>query len=41
MPPAASAPLAAAEARASDEPAGVNVFQLIRLRDRLAQALED
>jgi DNA-binding transcriptional MerR regulator len=40
MPPAAPPQIAPAEAAASDEPAGVDVFQLIRLRDRLAQALE-
>jgi DNA-binding transcriptional MerR regulator len=40
MPAAASPSIAPAEAAASDEPAGVDVFQLIRLRDRLAEALE-
>lgn len=40
MPVATPPAVAAAEARASDEPAGIDVFELIRLRDRLAEALE-
>jgi DNA-binding transcriptional MerR regulator len=41
VPAAGSPATAVAEAAASDEPAGIDVSQLIRLRDRLAEALED
>jgi DNA-binding transcriptional MerR regulator len=42
MPAAAAAEdRADAHGLASDEPAGVDVFDLIRLRNRLAEALED